>query len=278
MKEHIVIVRTGANVIDFNSYNCQEIGQAKALARRGYKVSLIMAGYATSQKSVSVGDNKVDVFLLKVKAIDIRLGFFIGIDILLKRIEPTILQVHDMGIYMTWWVSNWARIHHVKCFLIQGVYQLSPKLLAGQLDRFVTWFFGSRVLKNVDGIGCKSYFASNYVRKYSNKDTKIVCVGLDESKFSNLIEHDWREELMIAGKRVLLYVGRIEERRNPLLLLEIMKLLSDEYVLLIVGKGPQSDLLEKRIEEEHLDNRVFLLGMKAQSELPSIYKAADLFL
>lgn len=41
---HLVIVRPLGNVLDVNSYNCQEIGLAKALVNDGWCVSVIMAG------------------------------------------------------------------------------------------------------------------------------------------------------------------------------------------------------------------------------------------
>lgn len=50
MKQHLVIVRTGANVLNLTSYNCQELGLAKALTKKGLKVSLILAGNKSKWK------------------------------------------------------------------------------------------------------------------------------------------------------------------------------------------------------------------------------------
>ena len=44
IKEHLVIIRTGASLLNLKSYNCQELGLAKSLAKKGLKVSLVLAG------------------------------------------------------------------------------------------------------------------------------------------------------------------------------------------------------------------------------------------
>ena len=51
---HLVIVRPLGNVLDVNSYNCQEIGLAKALVNDGWCVSVIMAGLQNEHIRVNV--------------------------------------------------------------------------------------------------------------------------------------------------------------------------------------------------------------------------------
>lgn len=278
--KHIVIVRTGSTIIDMNSYNCQELGLAKALANKGYRVSLIMAGIDRNTETIENENHlsSVQVFYLKVKSLDIRLGYFVGIDTLLKQLNPTIIQIHDMGIFMSWWVSRWAKKHDVPCFLIQGTYQISPKPILGLADRLITYVFGRRVLRKVAGVGCKSYMASHFVKKYHKIDTSIVHIGLDESKFATSSDKDWRKELGIVDKKVLLYIGKLEERRRPLFLIDIIMNLPSEYVLVMVGNGPLYEETKKKIALNHLERRVFLLGLMPQTSLPSLYSSSDLFL
>lgn len=60
---HLVIVRPLGNVLDVNSYNCQEIGLAKALVNDGWCVSVIMAGLQNEHIRVNVsGEHFVDVY------------------------------------------------------------------------------------------------------------------------------------------------------------------------------------------------------------------------
>ena len=75
-----------------------------------------------------------------------------------------------------------------------------------------------------------------------------------------------------------MYVGVQEPRRNPCFLVDVLSKLPEEYVLLLVGAGPQIEEVNRRIASLHLTDRVLQLGKMPQSELPSLYEACDLFL
>src|SRR5205085_1664100 len=87
---------------------------------------------------------------------------------------------------------------------------------------------------------------------------------------------------MIRGRKVLLTVGRLIERKGVVhFLTEIMpRLLAQRQDIsyLIVGEGPQRDLIETRIASLHLGNHVALLGRVDDDTLRSAYNIADLFI
>lgn len=275
---HLVIVRTGANVLDLKTYNCQELGLAKALVNKGLKVSLVMAGYEKKKETYPCDEGLVDVYFLRFKSIDQRYGFFIGISDTLSILKPDLIQVHDLGIFMTWYVTKWANRNKVPCYLIQGAYQLSPKKGVRQIEYIYYSLFAKDTLRNVSGIGCKTKMASRFIKHFLDCETKMTCIGLDESKFKDPIVKDWRKDLGICEKKILLYVGVMENRRRPHFLLDVAKSLPDDFVMIFVGNGPKWDDLKKRIEIERLQQRVYLLGKLGQEQLPSLYKCADLFL
>ena len=275
---HIVIVRTGANVLDFRTYNCQELGLAKELTNKGFKVSLVMAGHDNRIDHVSTNLGIVEVYYLKYIAIDQRYGYFFDYTDLLNKLRPDILQVHDLGIFMTWKVVRWANKNAVPCYLIQGTYCISTKPIISQLDYMFSYTFGRYVVRNVTGIGCKTIAASEFVKSIFNRETNQTYIGLDDSRFSAIKNIDWRHKLNIKQKYVLLYVGTLENRRNPEFLLDLMEQLPDDFVLLLAGNGPLHASLEKRIKDDGLSGKVMLLGKMPQEDLPSLYLSADLFL
>ena len=272
--QHLVIFRTGCSILNLNTYNCQELGLAKALSSKGLKVSLILAG---NKVSADVVDG-ITVYRLPFKAINQQLGIFLGYKELLMSLKPSLIQVHDMGIYMTYAVTKWASNHKIPCFLIQGNYETTKKPVFKQLESVFNMFCGRYVLKHVSGIGCKTQMASRYVQSYLNRKTKMTYIGLDVSKFSNSINREWKKELNIHTKKVLLYVGSLEQRRNPLFLLDVLRHLPDDYVLLIAGDGSLKQEVEEKIISEKRSDRCFLLGKLSQAYLPSLYKIADVFL
>lgn len=275
---HIIIFRTSGSYIDYNTYNCQELGLSKALVKKGYRVSLVMAGPESKQIKYDVGGRRVDIYYLTYRSINQSLCIFDGWKELLNRLNPDVIQVHEFGMYMSYIVSKWARLHDVRCVLIQGNYNTTQKPVLKQLECLFNLTFGRKVLKKVYGIGCKTKAAAEYVARYSSKPTILTPVGLDESKFDGCsLESGFKEQYGLANKKILLYVGKMEQRRNPMFLLNMVKALPSEYVLVMVGDGPLLEQVKERVKVENIQN-VHVLGKMRQEELPSVYAASDLFL
>jgi len=188
------------------------------------------------------------------------------------KIHP---QVHEFGMLMSYMVVKWARKRNVSTVLIQGTYEPTRKPIFKQLEVLFNKTFGRYILNNVAGIGCKTKRASEYIHRYIKKETMITPVGLDIERFSTTYDKDWRKELKIQGKRVLLYVGKLEQRRNPLFLVRIAKSLPSDYVLLVAGDGPQLDAAKQLADGS---DRIMFLGKLTQQQLPSLYQQSDLFL
>ena len=272
--EHLVIVRTSGSIMNLTTYNCQELGLAKALLSKGLRVSLVLAGENTHKEIVG----GINVFFCSFEAINQQLAWFCDINSVLTELKPTLIQVHDMGLLMTWKVVRWAKMHNVPSFLIQGNYCTTQKPFFKQFEHLYNCTLGKYVIKNVTGVGYKTLMASKYIKRYYDRPTKPTFIGLDDSKFKNPIHMDWKNKLKLNGKKVLLYVGLQEPRRNPLFLIEILKYLPDEYVLLFVGKGPSVNDVNARTKAYGLCSRVIQLGKQPQEMLPSLYGISDLFL
>lgn len=276
--KHIVIFRTSGSYIDYNTYNCQELGLSKALVKKGYKVSLIMAGPESKQLNYDSDGKYVDIYYLTYKSLNQSLCVFDGWKQLLDRLKPDVIQIHEFGMYMSYKVSEWAKRHGTKCVLVQGNYNTTQKPVLKQLEYLFNSTFGKKVLSNVSGIGCKTKAAAEYVARYCDKSTMLTPVGLDESKFEGCsLDSDFRKRYSLEGKKVLLYIGKMEQRRNPMFLLDLMKKLPNEYALVLIGDGPLLEQVKERVKTERMPN-VLVLGKMKQEELPAIYSASDLFL
>lgn len=276
---HIVIVRSYGDNINLNTYNCQELGLAKALVRKGLKVTLIMPFFEKNKNSRPPTINGVNIEYIKIKwKIHARYCWFDNLEQRLSELKPSILQVHDMDLLMTWRCVRWAKRNEIRCVLIQGPYDKWKQFGFRQFNELYNRTFGKYVIKNVTRIGVKTKFASDYLNKYITCQTQQIIIGLDTDTFNNANVRKWREELNLGSKKILLYVGSIQPRRNPLFLIDVISKLPEDYVLLVVGDGVQMKELKEKIFHQNLDNRCFLLGKLAQSDLPSLYKNSDCFL
>jgi glycosyltransferase involved in cell wall biosynthesis len=86
---------------------------------------------------------------------------------------------------------------------------------------------------------------------------------------------EWRNKLAIpTNALVFLFVGKLENKKQPALLLNAFKLLNDNNHLIFVGSG----ILENKLKEDakELPN-IHFLGFKNQSEMPLMYALADVF-
>lgn len=279
LNEHLVIVRTGASVINLTSYNCQELGLAKSLVKKGLRVSIILAGKKKEKKTILYQGHLIEIYYVKYVSINQAISWFYDLGHLLRNLNPTVIQIHEFGMFMSLRVLCWARKRNIKTILIQGSYQTTHKPLFKQLESIYNLTLGKYLLNHVDNIGYKSLMASKYIHKYSSVQTYPTYIGLDIDKFQfETNERNWIEDLHLKNKKILLYIGTIEQRRNPLFLAKLMKRMPQDYVLLIVGNGPQYIKLKNYSFNENLTDKIKLLGKLKQEELPSLYKIADLFL
>ena len=88
-----------------------------------------------------------------------------------------------------------------------------------------------------------------------------------------------RENLEFKDKIVLGHLGRINDQKNQLFLLDVFDELADideRYVLLLVGTGPYLKLISDRIKKSKYAKRIKLYGEVINPE--KIYSAMDIFL
>ena len=111
----------------------------------------------------------------------------------------------------------------------------------------------------------------------------VVPLGVDES-FLPLSGHNPQRIHEVKAKyglpeRFLLYVGRMNERKNILNLLKAVKALEDQSIkLVLAGKVDWKMFdLQVKIKELALQDRVLLLGQIPEADLPVLYALATIF-
>ena len=277
---HILIVRTSSLVIDFKSYNCQETGLATALTKKGYKVSFITPGNKAGREIIPVSDNKyIYVYTLTLSKLNRNICWYHGYFKLLKTLNPDLIHINSISLSMSFFSLLWAKYKKKKSVVIQGNYETTHKPLLRNLEQLFNKTIGKYIINNTNGIGCKTKWASDFIKSYSNNiETNITKIGLDVSRFANYNKIDWRAKLNIKDKHILLYVGAIESRRNPLFLIDLLYKLPENYCLVMVGDGQQKDDVVSKLKNYRIESRCKLLGKLPQTDLPSLYEAADIFL
>lgn len=75
----------------------------------------------------------------------------------------------------------------------------------------------------------------------------------------------------------MLYIGSLERRRNPMLMVEMAAAMKADTALILVGAGPMTETVRQRIKALGLNN-VLMTGALGQEALPAIYRNSDVFL
>lgn len=139
------------------------------------------------------------------------------------------------------------------------------------------------LLRRADRIVCTSQAyadASLPLRPFTSK-VSVVPIGVTDTVgyqiHSNLkaLPEALRERL--AGKRLVLAVGRLVPYKGFSVLIEAASQLEPDAVVVIVGTGPLKEDLQRRIDAANLADKVMLIGRQSDDALRVLFQRAALF-
>ncbi len=179
----------------------------------------------------------------------------------LKRILPEYDVVH----------SHWL--------IPQGIVQSylgKPYLVTGHggdvtsLNKGIMKKLKVRCLKKAKAVTVVSEHLQGKIRELvPDIESHIISMGVDTKKFGK--QYFVPDYFRQGDKRVILFVGRLAEKKGVTYLLEAMKQI--DALLVIVGDGPLKDSLQK--QALLISDKVKFLGAKTHEELGVIYASAD---
>lgn len=214
-------------------------------------------------------------------------GHFSGIDNrdLIERInkyEPDTLLV------LGWSFKSHLRVlryyHKRKKILFWGDSNLLDEKPGYSIKKFVRRVFLFWLYRHVDvalytGIANKAYYL-----KHGIDEGKLVYAphAIESERFEDTEGNyhaaaiKWRRELGILDEeKVFLFCGKLEAKKDPLILLSAFRQLNDSSIrLLFVGNG----YLESKLKElSRSDRRVLFLDFQNQGIMPVVYRLGDIF-
>lgn len=107
----------------------------------------------------------------------------------------------------------------------------------------------------------------------------VIPFGLDPAIFtSESVDAETRRIVDdLAGRRVVLSVGRFVSYKGMAHLIDAARLLPDDYAVVLVGGGPEENAYRERIASLGLGKRVVLLGEARPARLAALYERCDVF-
>lgn len=172
-------------------------------------------------------------------------------------------------------------IVHAHWLIPQGIVQSffkKPYIVTGHggdvtaLNKGVIKILKQRCIKRAFAVTAVSEALKNVILDLGKiKEVKVISMGCNVEYFGKQF---YKENYFNqVGKKVILFVGRLAEKKGVSYLIEAMK--NIDAKLVIVGDGPlKEDLLN---QSQCLKDKILFLGSKTHEELRTIYASADVF-
>lgn len=144
---------------------------------------------------------------------------------------------------------------------------------------FLSWVYRHVAVALYTGQANKAYYL-----KYGLREDQLLYAphAVENERFFDHNEQyeaaaaAWRKELGIAtDEQVFLFAGKLEPKKDPLLLLAAFQLLNRTNTRLVfVGNGVLEETLRQKAGE---DQRILFLDFQNQQRMPVVYRLANVF-
>ncbi len=278
----ILIIRSYPSIVNLksNSYNQQEIGLASAFLAQGHEVGIVYFGGDThlDEEYQSV-NGIIKIYYRRAKVILGKIALYEDFDDLKKYYDMLILNEYDQ-----FETAKTLKKYAKKSVIYHGPYYASFNKRYNMYNKLYDILYKRRIKKYAPVIFTKSKLAMEFLNRKGLKVRDYLGVGLDVNQLMQASdEMPAFEELVLKDKKYLLYVGKLEERRNTMFLLRCLKSLIDKddtYRLIMVGNGDNE--YKKQVFDYILDNQlsdyVLYKERLEQRQLPYVYRHANIFL
>lgn len=257
-------------------YNGQEIGLAKALFSK-YGISTDVFLLKAKQKCyeeviINITDNVRIIYLPSKRIGD---HGIINPNIL-KKYEINILQLNSDNQLITGKVIRWCLNNQLPVYTFSGVYKSNSrniiKRIFFEISIRINKYYQNKII-NVT----KNLMIYDEMHRRNVKNVNFIPVGLDinDIKEINLSINDLKSKYGVPyDKKILLFVGRLEESKNPFMSLYLIRQL-DDWILLIIGQGKLKQKMGIFIKEHNLENKVIFIDKIPNSKIGEIYSLSD---
>ncbi|CBL91353.1 glycosyl transferase family 1 [Leuconostoc gasicomitatum] len=174
----------------------------------------------------------------------------------IKNNQPTIVHAHDFRASIMI-ARNASYIHSYGGFVISHLHNNDPRMRRfGLLPLLYRWSIPkyNKIIVVSESI-IDEYIFSQYIKK--NIDVLILKNIVNDSIILR------KADMFVAPRSDLIYVGRLVEQKNPIMFLEIVKLITKVFPNVkanILGDGPLREKTEKFIWNNELTDNIELIG------------------
>lgn len=213
---------------------------------------------------------KAEIEKLNLDVIHVHTEFGVGI---FGRIVARLLRIPVVYTYHTMYEDY---THYINKFDLHTVEKVSKKTVTS-ITRFLC--------SSVTGVIAPSEKTLEKLQEYGVKrPIYIIPTGLDMNRFkqenvSLSLMQEIRDKYGIQeNDKLITYVGRIAEEKSIDIVVDgAAHIQSENCKIMIVGGGPDLDILKERAEKLGVEDKVIFTGPVSRDEVPAYYLISDAF-
>lgn len=223
--------------IDKLTYNNQDTGLAKALIERGHQCDIMCcADRKPCKKNIPVGNGE-KITLYYVASLNIlKNGIMKGTEHIFEKYD--ILRPSEYNQIFSWYM---AKKYPDKVVVYHGPYYCTFNRRYNAMAKVFDLLFLKSYIKLDICFLAKSRLAENYLRAKGIHNVTTVGVGIDKSVLSvqNSEKLDFIDEIQANKDAKIMYIGKLEPRRNVFFLLDVLKKMNEDgsVSMVLVGNG-----------------------------------------
>lgn len=273
-------------VRDNKTYNIQEVGLAKAIIRAGHSCDIL---FWTDKEECDVhipvnGTSREIVVFYRHGFTKIKNTVFVKCKSLFEKYD--VLQPCEYNQFQSLLL---AKKFPGKTVIYHGPYYSAFNKNYNLYCKLTDWLFIRRYKKFGTKFIVKSELAKVFLlnKGISNENISVSGVGIDVEMLTDRSdecdESLYRQMKVDGNNPKLLYIGRLEERRNIKFIIDVFDRVHKkvpEARLYMIGKGEEQYVRDVFSHAEELGCRKYIYWQERmeQRHLSNIYKQADFFL
>ncbi len=271
--KYLIIVLHKTEDLTGSYYNSQEIGLAKALTKLGFECVVI---YCTPKTEEIIEEKTGAIRVLRVpsKAMGIHCRFDWN---LILKLRPDVVQINADNQIFAPDLAAFLKKQDIRYHFYLGVTRTNS---SNPVKKAIMDCLFKRNIREYRLSKCfaKTPDTLQTLVHFGVKDVTLAPVGLDTEVIPEITGDPYsiRQKLNLPDdKKILLFVGRLEEYKNPMMAIELLERLSDSYILVIVGKGTLEPSMRAYAAQKGLEDRFVFKGQITNSEVQEYYYACD---
>lgn len=264
-------------------YNSQEVGLAKELSRNNCSVTIFKLVSNTENIEIDIINKKCKINYIPAKRIGVN-GIISDFNMINnEQIDKLIcfsdIQIIVKKLYM-YCIEN-----HIEFIPYIGAIESSSRNLIVKHLMNVFKRQNIKIYKRCNKVMAKTPEVIKKLQSYGINGSILSPVGLDfelmNQEFENVNSILLRKELGYGEEdKIVLFIGRLEEQKNPLLAIEIMKnILSKDnsFKMIMIGNGSLKDKVLEEIDNG-LEDKINFIDKISNNEIWKYYRISNCFI